>query len=114
MQVEGYTDSTGSPAFNQKLSENRADSVKNFLVQNGVSQDNVTAQGYGATGFVAPNTTAAGRQQNRRVEMIVSGEAIGVQTVAPNSGNQQPTNQQPNAQQPNNQQPNSQGTSNPQ
>ena len=93
VQVEGYTDSTGSPAFNQTLSENRADSVKNFLVQNGVPQDNVTAQGYGATDFVAPNTSAAGRQQNRRVEMIVSGEAIGVHTVAPTSTNQQPNNQ---------------------
>jgi outer membrane protein OmpA-like peptidoglycan-associated protein len=93
VQVEGYTDSTGSPAFNQTLSENRADSVKNFLVQNGVPQDNVTAQGYGATNFVAPNTNAAGRQQNRRVQMIVSGEAIGVKTVAPDTSNQQPSNQ---------------------
>ncbi len=83
VQVEGYTDSVGTPAFNQTLSENRADSVKNFLVQNGVSQDNVTAMGYGATDFVAVNTTAAGRAQNRRVEMVVSGEAIGVKTVAP-------------------------------
>lgn len=83
VQVEGYTDSVGSPAFNQTLSENRADSVKNFLVQNGVSQDNVTAMGYGATDFVAVNTSAAGRAQNRRVEMVVSGEAIGVKTVAP-------------------------------
>ena len=83
VQVEGYTDSVGTPAFNQTLSENRADSVKNFLVQNGVSQDNVTAMGYGATDFVAVNTTSSGRAQNRRVEMIVSGEAIGVKTVAP-------------------------------
>jgi len=85
VQVEGYTDSVGAPAFNQTLSENRADSVKNFLVQNGVSQDNVTAMGYGATDFVAVNTTSSGRAQNRRVEMIVSGEAIGVKTVAPES-----------------------------
>jgi outer membrane protein OmpA-like peptidoglycan-associated protein len=62
VQVEGYTDSTGSPAFNQTLSENRADSVKNFLVQNGVPQDNVTAQGYGATDFVAPNTQQPNNQ----------------------------------------------------
>jgi outer membrane protein OmpA-like peptidoglycan-associated protein len=86
VQVEGYTDSTGSPALNQTLSENRAGAVKNFLVQNGVSQDNATAMGYGATNFVADNTTTAGKAQNRRVELIVSGEAIGLKTVAPETG----------------------------
>lgn len=85
VQVEGYTDSTGSPAYNQTLSENRADTVRNFLVQNGVSQNNVTAKGYGATDFVDTNATAAGRAQNRRVNMIVSGDAIGVKTVAPSA-----------------------------
>lgn len=83
VQVEGYTDSTGSPAYNQTLSENRADAVRDFLVQNGVPQGNVTAQGFGATNFVADNATAAGRQQNRRVNLVVSGQAIGVQTSAP-------------------------------
>lgn len=83
VQVEGYTDSTGSPAYNQTLSENRADTVKNFLIQNGVPPNNVTAKGYGASNFVAPNDTAAGRAQNRRVDMIVSGDAIGVKTVPP-------------------------------
>jgi outer membrane protein OmpA-like peptidoglycan-associated protein len=83
VQVEGYTDSTGSPAFNQRLSENRADAVRDFLAQNGVPQGNVTAQGYGATNFVADNATAAGRQQNRRVNLVVSGQAIGVETTAP-------------------------------
>ncbi len=87
VQVEGYTDSVGAPALNQTLSENRADAVKNFLVQNGVPQDNATAMGYGATDFVADNTTAAGKAQNRRVELIVSGEAIGVKTVVPDSVN---------------------------
>jgi outer membrane protein OmpA-like peptidoglycan-associated protein len=87
VQVEGYTDSVGAPALNQKLSENRADAVKNFLVQNGVPQDNATAMGYGATDFVADNTTAAGKAQNRRVELIVSGEAIGVKTVVPDAVN---------------------------
>ena len=82
VQVEGYTDATGSPQTNQKLSENRADAVKDFMVNNGVPQDNITAQGYGATDFVADNKTAAGRQQNRRVELIVSGNGIGVQTTA--------------------------------
>ena len=82
VQVEGYTDSTGSPTTNQTLSENRATAVANFLVNNGVPQANVTAQGYGATNFVADNSTAAGRAQNRRVELIVSGSGIGVQTSA--------------------------------
>jgi len=80
VQVEGYTDSTGAPAYNQTLSENRADAVRDFLVQNGVPQGNVTAQGFGATNFVADNSTAAGRQQNRRVNLVVSGASIGVQT----------------------------------
>ena len=83
VQVEGYTDSVGSPASNQTLSENRAGAVMNFLTTNGVPQDNVTAKGYGATNFVADNGTAAGKAQNRRVEMIVSGDAIGVKTVTP-------------------------------
>ena len=80
VQVEGYTDSVGSPASNQKLSENRADAVQNFMVNNGVPQANITATGYGATSFVADNGSAAGRAQNRRVELVVSGQAIGVQT----------------------------------
>lgn len=79
VQVEGYTDSTGSPAYNQTLSENRADAVRNFLVLQGVPQDSITAKGFGATDFVADNGTAAGRAQNRRVNMVVSGQAIGVQ-----------------------------------
>ena len=81
VQVEGYTDSTGSPATNQKLSENRADAVRDFMVNNGVPQNNITAAGFGATNFAADNGTAAGRAQNRRVELIVSGNAIGVQTT---------------------------------
>ena len=85
VQVEGYTDSTGSPATNQKLSENRADAVRDFLAQNGVPADNLTAKGYGATNFVADNGSAQGRAQNRRVDLIVSGEAIGVQTTSPDA-----------------------------
>ena len=83
VQVEGYTDSTGTPAYNQTLSENRAGSVRNFLVQNGVQQGSATAQGYGATNFVADNGTSSGRQQNRRVNLVVSGASIGVQTTEP-------------------------------
>ena len=82
VQVEGYTDSTGSPANNQKLSENRSGAVRDFMVNNGVPQDNITSQGFGATDFAADNGTAAGRAQNRRVELVVSGNAIGVQTSA--------------------------------
>ncbi|HTU60200.1 MAG TPA: OmpA family protein, partial [Polyangiales bacterium] len=111
VQVEGYTDSTGSPAYNQTLSENRADAVRDFLVQNGVPQDNVTAQGYGATNFVADNSTAAGRQQNRRVNLVVSGQAIGVQTTQPGgAAEQNPAPQQAPAPQP---PQNPTGTSNP-
>jgi outer membrane protein OmpA-like peptidoglycan-associated protein len=83
LQVEGYTDSTGSPDFNQKLSENRADAVRDFLVSQGVSQDNIAATGYGQNNPVADNNTTAGRQQNRRVQLVVSGDAIGVQESAP-------------------------------
>ncbi len=83
VQAEGYTDSVGTPALNQTLSENRADTVMNFLVQNGVPQGNVTAHGYGQTNYVADNGTAAGRAQNRRVDLIVSGAAIGVETTDP-------------------------------
>ena len=85
VQLEGYTDSTGTPSLNQTLSENRADTVMNFMAQNGVPQTNITAHGYGATNFVADNGTATGRAQNRRVDLIVSGEAIGVATTNPNA-----------------------------
>ncbi len=83
VQVEGYTDSVGGDAYNQKLSENRADAVSDFLTQNGVPAGNVTAHGYGKADPVADNSTAAGRQQNRRVNLVVSGDAIGVQTSNP-------------------------------
>jgi outer membrane protein OmpA-like peptidoglycan-associated protein len=83
VQVEGYTDSVGSDAYNQTLSENRANAVQTFLVTNGVPTGNVTAAGYGKANPVADNTTAAGRAQNRRVNLVVSGDAIGVQTSQP-------------------------------
>jgi len=75
--VGGYTDNVGGDAMNQKLSENRAGSVRDYLVNEGVSANSVTAQGYGNSLPVASNNNAAGRQQNRRVELLVSGEAIG-------------------------------------
>jgi outer membrane protein OmpA-like peptidoglycan-associated protein len=77
LQVEGYTDNVGSDAFNQRLSERRAGSVRDFLVSQGISDSNVSAEGFGKTNFVADNNTAAGKQQNRRVELVVSGEIIG-------------------------------------
>jgi outer membrane protein OmpA-like peptidoglycan-associated protein len=83
VQVEGYTDSVGSDEFNQKLSENRANAVRDFLVQNGVPSANATAAGFGKDKPVADNSTAAGRAQNRRVNLVVSGDAIGVQTSNP-------------------------------
>ena len=89
VQVEGYTDSVGGDDYNQKLSENRANAVSDFLTQNGVPAANVTAHGYGKTHPVADNSTAAGRQQNRRVNLVVSGDAIGVQTTNPDSAPQQ-------------------------
>jgi outer membrane protein OmpA-like peptidoglycan-associated protein len=78
VQVEGFTDSVGSDAYNQTLSENRASTVKQFLVAQGVSPDNITSQGFGKNDPVADNSTPSGRAENRRVNMVVSGDAIGV------------------------------------
>ena len=75
--IEGYTDSTGTPALNLTLSGQRADGVRTFLVSQGLTPGDVTSSGLGEADPVAGNDTAAGRQQNRRVEIIVSGEAIG-------------------------------------
>jgi len=85
VQVEGYTDSIGSAEYNQKLSEERADSVKDYLVSQSVHESNVSAEGFGKNDPIAGNSTASGRAKNRRVELVVSGASIGVQ------GQQQPT-----------------------
>jgi outer membrane protein OmpA-like peptidoglycan-associated protein len=77
IEVGGYTDNVGADAMNQKLSENRADSVRDYLVQQGVATGSVTAKGFGNSDAVASNDEASGRQQNRRVELVVSGESIG-------------------------------------
>jgi len=77
LQIEGHTDSIGGDEYNQRLSEDRANSVRDYLVSQGVPADAVTARGFGKTQPVTDNSTAAGRQQNRRVELVVSGEAIG-------------------------------------
>jgi outer membrane protein OmpA-like peptidoglycan-associated protein len=75
--VGGYTDNVGGDEMNQKLSENRAGAVRDYLVVQGVSANSVTARGFGNTLPVASNDNSAGRQENRRVELVVSGEAIG-------------------------------------
>lgn len=75
--VGGYTDNVGSDEMNQSLSQNRAWAVRDYLVQQGVTDDAVTATGYGNTSPVASNDDAGGRQQNQRVELVVSGDAIG-------------------------------------
>jgi outer membrane protein OmpA-like peptidoglycan-associated protein len=77
LQVEGYTDSVGSDSSNQQLSEHRAASVRDYLTGAGIPANSVTAKGLGKTLPVATNDTAAGRQQNRRVELVVSGDIIG-------------------------------------
>jgi outer membrane protein OmpA-like peptidoglycan-associated protein len=78
LEIEGHTDSTGSDELNQKLSEDRAGAVRGYLVDQGLTDSSVTAKGFGKSTPVADNAIAAGRQQNRRVEIIVSGEVIGV------------------------------------
>jgi outer membrane protein OmpA-like peptidoglycan-associated protein len=78
IEVGGYTDNVGGDAMNQTLSENRAGSVRDYLVQQGVATNSVSSKGFGSTLPVSSNDNAAGRQQNRRVELLVSGEAIGV------------------------------------
>ncbi|MFZ0733192.1 MAG: OmpA family protein [Candidatus Sulfotelmatobacter sp.] len=77
IEVGGYTDNVGGDAMNQTLSENRAGSVRDYLVQEGVATNSVSARGFGNTLPVASNDNSAGRQQNRRVELLVSGDAIG-------------------------------------
>jgi len=71
IEVSGYTDSSGDDARNQRLSERRAEAVKQILVQSGVSASRITTAGYGAANPVASNATAEGRAQNRRVEIVL-------------------------------------------
>lgn len=77
LQIEGHTDSVGSDEFNQQLSEQRAGSVRDFLAEQGVPVSSITARGFGKTQPVATNDTPEGRQKNRRVEIVVNGDAIG-------------------------------------
>jgi outer membrane protein OmpA-like peptidoglycan-associated protein len=75
--VEGHTDSTGTDEYNQKLSERRAEAVASYLSENNIPSGNITSRGFGKDNPVATNDTAEGRQQNRRVEMVVNGDVIG-------------------------------------
>ena len=77
IEVEGHTDNVGADSYNQQLSETRASSVRDYLVREGIASNTVGTSGFGESKPVASNGTAAGKQQNRRVELIVSGEAIG-------------------------------------
>jgi outer membrane protein OmpA-like peptidoglycan-associated protein len=81
LAIEGNTDSVGSDAMNQQLSEHRADSVRDYLAKENIPAASMTSQGFGKTQPVASNDTAEGRQQNRRVELVVSGEVIGTTIV---------------------------------
>lgn len=82
LQIEGYTDSVGSDEFNQTLSEQRAGSVRDFLADQGVPASSITAMGMGKMQPVASNDTPEGRQQNRRVEIVVNGDSIGTASAA--------------------------------
>jgi outer membrane protein OmpA-like peptidoglycan-associated protein len=82
LEVEGFTDSVGTDEYNQTLSEQRSATVRDYLTQNGIPMNLVSAKGFGKSQPVATNDTAAGRQKNRRVELVVSGEIIGVQITA--------------------------------
>ncbi len=75
--MDGYTDSIGGEEYNLKLSDQRASAVRDYLLGQSIASDNITSRGFGKDNPVASNDTAAGRQKNRRVEMVVSGDIIG-------------------------------------
>ncbi len=77
LDVEGHTDSVGGDDYNQNLSEQRGETVRAYLTQQGMAVSSVTAKGFGETQPIASNNTAKGRQENRRVELVISGEVIG-------------------------------------
>jgi outer membrane protein OmpA-like peptidoglycan-associated protein len=86
VSVEGHTDSVGGDEYNQSLSELRAQAVRDYFVQQGIASGAVEAHGFGKTAPIASNDTPEGRQQNRRVELVLSGDAIGNSFDAPSSG----------------------------
>src|SRR5262249_7389928 len=81
LQVEGHTDNVGGDEYNQQLSERRAQAVRDYLVEQGIAADAITWRGFGKTTPIASNDTADGRRQNRRVELVLSGDAIGIHTA---------------------------------
>jgi outer membrane protein OmpA-like peptidoglycan-associated protein len=83
LDVEGHTDSVGGDDYNQELSEQRGGAVREYLIGQGVAHDSVSSKGFGRTQPVASNDTASGRQQNRRVELVISGEIIGKEIGIP-------------------------------
>ena len=83
LDVEGYTDSVGGDDYNQQLSEQRGGAVRDYLTHEGMAAGSVTSKGFGKAQPVATNDTAAGRQQNRRVEIVISGEVIGTEIGTP-------------------------------
>ena len=89
IKVEGHTDSIGSDEYNLKLSEQRADAVRDYLVQQAVPPGAVTAVGLGKADPVASNDNPAGRQRNRRVELVVSGQPIGIDLTEPSPASRQ-------------------------
>jgi outer membrane protein OmpA-like peptidoglycan-associated protein len=79
LDVEGHTDSVGGDDYNQQLSEHRGESVRDYLTEQGMASASVTTKGFGKTQPVASNDTPQGRQQNRRVELVISGDIIGTE-----------------------------------
>jgi outer membrane protein OmpA-like peptidoglycan-associated protein len=79
LDVEGYTDSVGGDQYNQTLSEQRGSTVRDYLIEEGMLVSSVSTKGFGKADPVASNDTAKGRQQNRRVELVISGEVIGTE-----------------------------------
>jgi len=90
LEVEGHTDSVGSDEYNQELSERRAQAVRDYLVQEGIASRAITARGLGKNAPVAANETPEGRQQNRRVELVLSGDAIGSMVDVSMTGSSHP------------------------
>ena len=83
LEVEGHTDSVGGDEYNQLLSEKRAQSTREYLITQGVAPEAITAHGFGKRHPIVTNATAEGRQRNRRVELVVSGDGIGTQLQMP-------------------------------
>jgi len=91
ISIEGHTDAVGTDDYNQRLSEQRAEAVRDYFVQQGVTENTVTARGFGKTQPIAANDTADGRQRNRRVELVLSGDAIGTSATAGASSTSAPS-----------------------